>query len=160
MKRLIYLFICLICFEIQNAWSLQPKFSISAGKKSIEFNTPGITWSHFCSDSKMGCARFTLNENNKKNFGFVKPLTDQIALENFNIYCMNAFLESKKVEKDIEKYTVKANDSISSCSWSTGQDLTLIVWKEGLTVMLTSSDKSSVQALISLMKEARLYELP
>jgi hypothetical protein len=160
MKRLKYLFICLICFEIQNAWSLQPKFRISAGKKTIEFNTPGITWSQFCADNKMGCARFTLKENNKKSFGFVKPLTDQVTLENFTTYCMNAFLENKKFEKDIEKYTVETNNKISSCSWSTGQDLTLIVWKEGLTVMITGSDKSYAPAYISLMRKARFYELP
>lgn len=160
MSRLKFLIIFFVCFANQNAWSLQPKFRISAGKKTIEFNTHGITWSQFCADNNMGCARFTMKENNKLSFGFVKPLTDQVPLDNFTTYCMNAFMENKKIEKDIEKYTVETNNKISSCSWSTGKDLTLIVWKEGLTVMINSSDKSYAPALISLMRKARFYELP
>jgi hypothetical protein len=160
MKYLKCLFISLLCFGNQSAWSLQPGFKISAGKKTLEFITSGITWSNFCADNKMGCARFTLTEKNKKIFGFVKTITDQVTQENFTTYCMNSFLENKKIEKNSDKYTVDQKEILSSCSWSNGQDVTVIVLKEGLTVMVTGSDKSYAPALISMVKKARYHELP
>ena len=163
MKLLKIIFLIVLSLKIQNSWCSLPSFKITAGTKTIVFLPSATEWSDFCVDKKMGCARFKFkNEQHKVDFGFVKVISEKIAYENFNKYCLKTFLEIKNIDKNLHDYLDQTKLQLPLCSWSGEKDTTFIFWKEGLTIMVTASGKTQAEKeiIISMISEAKVHERP
>lgn len=151
-------FLLIITFNIfiQNSWAISvssQSFTLFAGTKKISFpKSPGIKWSDFCFDKKMGCARFQVQDNENYNFGFVKIVSDKIEINDFKKYCSEVFELSRSIDKNLNNFVNAGESAVPHCSWLGLKDITQFFWKDGLTIVVTTSGKIDAQRIISEAK--------
>lgn len=154
-------FIVLIVFQfgIQNSWAISKTskvISLAAGSNQLNFTkNPNIEWSDFCYEKEMGCVRFQVKHPKKPSFGFIKVVTDKLEKKAFKNYCKEVFYISKASDSSLKNFNHAADMALPHCSWSGGKDVTHLYWKDGITLLVNTSDKYDVQKMIS---EAKLNE--
>ncbi|MEA9356246.1 hypothetical protein SHI21_08535 [Bacteriovorax sp. PP10] len=154
-----FIFLMSMMFCIQTSWA-SPKstrfIKIPAGSNHLSFaKAPNIEWSEFCYNQKLGCARFQVKGAQKPNFGFIKVVTDKLEKQNFKKYCSEVFDVSKSMDASLGNFTNDAQAALPHCSWMGSKDMTHLFWKDGITLIVTTSDKYDVQKMI---REAKLNE--
>jgi len=159
MSKIQFIVLIVFQFAIQTAWAL-PKnakvVTLVAGGHQLNFTkTPNIEWSDFCYEQKMGCARFQVKHPKKPSFGFIKVVTDKLEKTAFKNYCQEVFDLSKASDSSLKNFNQAADTALPHCSWFGVKDVTHLYWKDGITLMVTTSDKFDVQKIIS---EAKLNE--
>jgi hypothetical protein len=154
-------------FYIQNVFSspitpnVRPKsFSLSAGVKTIilpkSIKLSPVEWSNFCFDEIMGCARFQIKQSTKEpSFGFIKVITNKIEKNQFKKYCKDTFDISKSLDNTLTGFLSMSETAQLHCSWMGLEDKTHFFWKDGITLLLTTSDKLDISKIIS---EAKINE--
>lgn len=153
------LLILLVSFTT-SAWSSQKTtglFNISAGEKKLTFQkNPNLEWRQFCFDTKMGCARFKLNNGKAApTFGYVKVVTNELKEKDFSTYCKEVFKISSSNDKTLGKFSLDTKSKMPHCSWMGQKDVTHFFWKSGVTVVVNTNDQLDVEKILG---EAKLNE--
>ena len=132
-------------------------FNISAGEKKITFQkNPNLEWRQFCFDIKLGCARFQHNNGNTApTLGYIKIVTDQLPVKDFDNYCKEVFKISSKNDKSLNKFNIDKKSKMPHCSWMGESDVTHFYWKSGITIVVNTNDNFSVE---TILVEAKLKE--
>ena len=159
MKPVKFLIITVLYLASNPSGSAESAFKLSAGSKTIEFETANTDWSDFCINKKWGCARFKMfKEQDKFDYGFVKIMSDKISQKDFSDYCKNTYTEVKKNDNTVYEYSEKENQNISSCLWASEKFSTFFFWKDGLIIMATTSERSVLQTITLIIDKAKAYE--
>lgn len=165
MPKIIFIFIITFFVGAHSSWSSTGGsrfFNVSAGLKKLSFEKKaGFTWSNFCFDKKMGCARFQIsNKSNEKtvapSFGFIKVVTDKLEKKDFEKYCRDVFDISYSSDIKLKGFISEAKISLPHCSWSSPKDETHFFWREGITIVLTTTHHFDVEKII---REARFNDV-
>jgi hypothetical protein len=165
MIKFCFLFFITFFLVVQSLWASSGNtrsFNVSAGRKQLSFEKKAnFIWSNYCLDKKMGCARFRVSKKNKDKivdsyFGFVKVVTDKLEKKDFEKYCKDVFDISHSNDLKLEKFVSSKNVVIPHCSWSGPKDETHFFWREGVTIVLTTTHPFDVEKVI---REAKLNDL-
>ncbi|MGZ3789186.1 MAG: hypothetical protein ACXVLQ_11725 [Bacteriovorax sp.] len=159
MTKIRFIFFIVLQFCLQNSWAFSKSsksFGLSAGTNHLSFpSAPNIEWSDFCYDKKMGCARFQIKHAKRPSFGFIKVVSDKIEKKGFKNYCKEVFDSSKSTDANLKDFIIASEATLPHCAWSGPKDTTHLFWKDGITLVVTTSDKYDVQKMI---REAKLNE--
>jgi hypothetical protein len=160
MKFVTTLFV--ICISAFAFSAMSSVIKINAGTKIISFNTTDIEWDDFCLGNNFGCARYkTINTSGTKpDFGFIKILSDKILSPNFSKYCNDTFNELKVLDKSLTNFSESSEKSFSLCSWKSKEETTFMIWKDGISLLISTSEATPRPRVISLMSQAKFYERP
>ncbi|MDD4973736.1 MAG: hypothetical protein PHY93_05265 [Bacteriovorax sp.] len=156
MTKTRFIFFITFLFCIQHSWAFSASsnfISLSAGKNYLSFpKNTNIEWSDFCYDKKMGCARFQSKQARNPRFGFIKVVSDKIERKKFKNYCKEVFELSKSTDTNLKNFINSSEATLPHCSWSGLKDATHFFWKDGITLVVTTSDQHDVQKMISEAK--------
>lgn len=135
-------------------------FKINAGAKLVNFNTPNIEWSDFCLGNELGCARYkTLDPAKRKpDFGFIKILSDKILVKDFLQYCKDTFKELKMIDRNLLDYSEKTEKSHTQCTWKSKNETTFMIWKDGVSLLLSTTEENPQPRANTLINQAKFYE--
>ena len=165
MSKAIFLFYIILLLGVQYSWASTAdlsSFNISAGRKQLSFEKKAnFVWSNYCFEKKMGCARFQVSKKNKDKivdtyFGFVKVVTDKLEKKDFEKYCKDVFEISRSNDLKLNKFVGSSEVALPHCSWSGTKDETHFFWREGITIVLTTTRSFDVEKTI---REAKLNDL-
>ena len=141
-----------------NCWA-SVAFKFSAGSKILDLYQSGTEWSNFCYGQSLGCARFkTKVKGDKVNFGFVKILSDKIVKADFEKFCKGTFSETKKIDSYTSGFVGKKDHDFEMCSWAGIKDSTIVIWKDGVSLMITMTEKGETSSVISMVKGGKIYD--
>lgn len=132
--------------------------TLKAGSQQIIIDSKNIEWTDFCGPGKYSCMRFKSKFNGKKfKFGLLKVISDQIDQNKFPELCKSTFESTQKIEAQTQNFLAEKNASTLSCQWTTGPDANLLIWKNGVVLMASISDKNDLSKIKSIVEEARFY---
>jgi hypothetical protein len=152
-------FTLIVCLASTYVWA-SSSIDLAAGKKRVAIDSNSTEWSHFCFDQPYGCARFRVKEINHLTFGLIKILSSETVIPNFKNYCEKIFDDSKKTQNSLQGFSHSKKNSTESCSWSSGEQLTSFMWKDGILMMVTISDHKLRNSIIEMIEKARIYDQP
>ena len=158
MKHFLIFFIFIfVTFSFQQS-SWGGTFQLAAGKKKLDLELEKAEWSNFCLNDKSGCARFKIKSSTSTSFGFIKTLTVKSSAQDFYRLCRETFEETQKIASSTKEFVFVKNINLPHCSWSSNKDFTLLSLKDGITIIISISDKSLQDSLLAMLNRAKLHE--
>jgi len=151
LRYVFHFFIMSLYLIMPQAWS----YDLKAGDKKIHIQFKEVEVNPFCEKDPFGCARLKiLNGNKKLEVGFLKVITNKLNLREFPKYCQETFRSMAKLSPEQNKYSEAVNRNTHFCTWRTGNEETTILWKDGITLLLSTSDSTLSQKIISQIGQA------
>lgn len=144
----------LILFLI-TAHAQAKSFDIKVGDKKLQIELADVEISQFCENSKLGCVRVTPIKK-EASFGFIKILNNKMAVTLFSTYCQETYKGLLKMSPDLKNFNEGKDQNTHFCSWSDDKDLTTIIWRDGITIMLTSNNPSLDKKINTQIRKANI----
>ena len=151
LRYVFHVFIISLFLNVPEAWS----YDLKAGDKKIQIQLKEIEVNPFCEKDQFGCARLKiLNGNKKLEVGYLKVITNKLNFREFPKYCQETFRSMAKLSPEQKEYSEAVNRNTHFCSWRTGNEETTILWKDGITLLLSTSDSIFSKKIISQIGQA------
>jgi|GEM_PF-2575849 hypothetical protein len=132
-------------------------FDLKAGEKKLQIQLSDVEFRQFCGTHPFGCARLQMFVENKKlEVGFIKVLTDKLKSSALPSYCKETFSNMGKIVPDQKDFFEKRDKGIYQCSWKSGNELTTIMWKDGITILISTTHLAFNETLIGQLKQASI----
>ena len=133
------------------------QFDLKAGEKKLQLELSDVEFSQFCGTQSFGCARLKLLKEDKNlEVAFIRVLTDKLKISALPSYCQETFKHMGKIVSDQKDFLEKSEKDSYQCSWESGNELTTIIWKNGITILISTSHLAFNETLIRQLKQASI----
>lgn len=130
-------------------------FDLKAGDKKLKIEFDKVEFNPFCDKGTYGCARLKLfKEKNQLEVGYIKVITNKLPINEFSKYCLETFKGMAKHAPEQKEYAELIDQNLHLCSWKTGEEQTTIIWRDGITLILSTSDSTLNKLIISQIRKA------